>query len=553
MKEKQQLKALTSLRMFAAAMVVLQHSLGRFGIPNSAAGPFVMTQRVSFFIVLSGFILAHVYPTLPRGKLKQFWLARVARIWPLHFVCFVIVALGLTTQANSPGPLVALSNVTLTHAWVPITSWFLSYNYVSWSVSTELFFYLSFPFLIRSFSQTWFYKLVLAFALAAAMITFARVGGFATGPLENIGVSGLVYVHPLARVFEFVLGMCAALVFARLSLRPRPSRGVGTALEVVVITALVVAMSQSANLANSLQQNPWVGAAGAQWVRSSGSCLLFAATIVIVGLNSGMISSLLSARPLVHLGKISYATCLAHPLLLSVCSLYAQGQWENYGWPAYVGFWLALLLLSDLLWRWVEQPARDWILRRPSSLPSLRWRSASLAHKWNSVQLVLLCLVVLVAWNPPSATNKLSDELQWMDNSTRQDLVARTPEHLRDVSFGRRFKLLACALNRTPEGVTLELGWESEEETAADRILAVHLLDAKGTMLGQADRRQTLLRGVVPKARQWKETIHLSTPMLTGVTRIGLALYLPKHPSLVIDRGTRDWNNTRLLVEVPQQ
>jgi hypothetical protein len=99
----------------------------------------------------------------------------------------------------------------------------------------------------------------------------------------------------------------------------------------------------------------------------------------------------------------------------------------------------------------------------------------------------------------------------------------------------------------------LELGWESEEETAADRILAVHLLDAKGTMLGQADRRQTLLRGVVPKARQWKETIHLSTPMLTGVTRIGLALYLPKHPSLVIDRGTRDWNNTRLLVEVPQQ
>ncbi|MCA1667450.1 MAG: hypothetical protein LC793_08660, partial [Thermomicrobia bacterium] len=50
------LHALTSLRFFAAAMIVLLHSQGYFGA-IALLQRFTLTQGVCFFFVLSGFIL----------------------------------------------------------------------------------------------------------------------------------------------------------------------------------------------------------------------------------------------------------------------------------------------------------------------------------------------------------------------------------------------------------------------------------------------------------------------------------------------------------------
>lgn len=54
------LNALTSLRFFAAAMIVLGHCHGEFEKTNRIAEIFALNQAVSFFFVLSGFILAYV-------------------------------------------------------------------------------------------------------------------------------------------------------------------------------------------------------------------------------------------------------------------------------------------------------------------------------------------------------------------------------------------------------------------------------------------------------------------------------------------------------------
>jgi hypothetical protein len=57
------LEALTTLRFVAAAMIVVFHTLGSLG----GAGQwkqFHFAQAVSFFYILSGFILCYVYPNL---------------------------------------------------------------------------------------------------------------------------------------------------------------------------------------------------------------------------------------------------------------------------------------------------------------------------------------------------------------------------------------------------------------------------------------------------------------------------------------------------------
>ena len=73
------LNALTSLRFFAAFVVMLHHFIsGSLGFAGAAHG-------VAFFFVLSGFILTSNYPHLSTWQdRRSFLLARFARIWPAH-------------------------------------------------------------------------------------------------------------------------------------------------------------------------------------------------------------------------------------------------------------------------------------------------------------------------------------------------------------------------------------------------------------------------------------------------------------------------------------
>src|SRR5438874_9672096 len=83
MPDRVTLPALTSLRFFLAALVVLRHSNGLFGIPPSFAY-LAFGQSVSGFFVLSGFLLTYRYPALDGPGTRRFLVSRVVRIWPLH-------------------------------------------------------------------------------------------------------------------------------------------------------------------------------------------------------------------------------------------------------------------------------------------------------------------------------------------------------------------------------------------------------------------------------------------------------------------------------------
>ena len=84
--------SLTSLRFFAAFAIVLFHAWAFHWLPPDFFGQVVPWQAVSFFFILSGFILQYNY----RDKVELLGPARiialrVARIWPLH----VTVIIGL--------------------------------------------------------------------------------------------------------------------------------------------------------------------------------------------------------------------------------------------------------------------------------------------------------------------------------------------------------------------------------------------------------------------------------------------------------------------------
>src|SRR4051794_6268075 len=153
----QNLKALTSLRFFAALYVLMFHYTS---IPGSIfEGQVVQLgyTGVSFFFVLSGFILAHNYHQVDfakPGALYRYGLARVTRIYPVYLLSllagapFLFVSLGKTT----PGVTTTMAASSLLVAPFGLQAWFpgtaCSLNCPSWSISVEAFFYLMLPFLL---------------------------------------------------------------------------------------------------------------------------------------------------------------------------------------------------------------------------------------------------------------------------------------------------------------------------------------------------------------------------------------------------------------------
>jgi len=90
--EIKKLNALTTLRFFAAVLIVINHSQSSFGIPYFIYKHFFFAQAVSFFFLLSGFILTYVYSSLGgKDSISRYFFARIGRIWPIHLTTLVLM------------------------------------------------------------------------------------------------------------------------------------------------------------------------------------------------------------------------------------------------------------------------------------------------------------------------------------------------------------------------------------------------------------------------------------------------------------------------------
>jgi peptidoglycan/LPS O-acetylase OafA/YrhL len=168
---RSRLPALTGLRAFAAANIVLFH----FSDP-SKFGPLAPIIRngytsVSFFLLLSGFILAYNYSDRAQAgqlSLAKFWLARFSRLYPIYLVALVLSLGMLDAEYHVRTHSEFLTGVVLTplllQGWSPNLATF--WNTPAWTMSTEAFFYVIFPFLVMvRRPQRWVPTLLLLLAI----------------------------------------------------------------------------------------------------------------------------------------------------------------------------------------------------------------------------------------------------------------------------------------------------------------------------------------------------------------------------------------------------
>lgn len=354
------IESLTALRAFAAGALVYYHQQGVF-IPVTYNGAFAL--GVSFFFVLSGFILFLNYGEAPR--VGRFLLARFARLYPVHLVTFVLFGLAFAPDIffNEDYRWPLFANVLLVHSWIPTYGYVYSMNPVSWSISVEFFFYLAFPLLCRVRNLAPVLVVSLVAAIAALLIAqrydpnVADMSGtpWIYSPME------LALHSPVMRIAEFTAGIW----FAKLFRSGRFAAFItffATPIELACVAGVLLygAFSMKLAFAFIAMDQPLIGS----WLQNSSGMFVFGALILVIAHQGGAVSRFLQSRFLVLMGETSFSLYMLHVIVIMYMSqnhLLADHPW----WLRVITATSVAYVGSYLLWRLVEVPARKLILWRP--------------------------------------------------------------------------------------------------------------------------------------------------------------------------------------------
>jgi peptidoglycan/LPS O-acetylase OafA/YrhL len=276
----------------------------------------------------------------------------------------------------------------------PLLDW---HYHISWSISTELFFYVAYAVVlyriaaIRSIGLC--LGLLAAFCIAAYLLFYGlfltrdswEAVGIALFPqfasyTSNFGESfyrWLLYFSPYSRVLEFIGGVLTAQAF--LLVRSKPVLRAKFPDGVMVSVAVVVLLGLWAAFFYNGMRNPWLTAGNTSFtaflVSLHMNFLLAPACYVLIfalALGGSAAGRALGARIPRLLGDVSYSTYLSHMLAERV--LVHLRLEISAVLPHLIAIFAVIYALSWLLYRIVEVPAKRLlrqILSRPVLAPAV--------------------------------------------------------------------------------------------------------------------------------------------------------------------------------------
>ena len=324
------LKGLDGLRGIAACVVAFgfhtQFMFAQGVFAPGAGGPIAQWLRdfgwaaVDLFFVLSGFVFAHVYLTnarYARISLREFVVARIARLYPLHIATLLLCAVIPAALPNN-GPGAFIAHLFMVQALFSPAGH--TFNGPAWSISIEALCYLIFA--AGLWGQWRALHLYTALALIAGLI-----GTLSFAPEMRVTVETAISRGLLG----FFAGQALWLNRAWFAKVPTPI------LAIVALAAIVVDPGGlSAVIPLTLVAWP--------------ALLLLALRVPA-----------LSARPLLWLGDRSYAIYLLHMPLIDLVHYCSRGGLDGSAASmisAHLGLVAITLLLADITWRWFELPMR---------------------------------------------------------------------------------------------------------------------------------------------------------------------------------------------------
>jgi len=346
------IKPLTSLRFIFALMVFLSH-LEFLLLSKNESSRWLFKHiffegyiGVSFFFILSGFILAYKYQeALLTGEKNKmdFWRARFARIYPLHVLTLLLsipLVFNEFVQDKIKFIVKFFIQLTLTQSYFPQRTIHYSFNAPSWSISDEAFFYLLFPFLLFYLLKPVkkFYRwLVLLMSLVVALVFV----------LPEDWHHFILYIFPPVRLVDFMIGI--GLYNLYVLVKKRKTKINFALLEWVAILVFVLFFYFH-------EQIP-LGARYASYYWLPMSLIIF-----VFAFQQGNISRFLSNKYLFIAGEISYGFYMFHQLILRYFFKWFPG-FAQYEILFVTTVFVVVLIISYYSYKYFETPLNRYIRR----------------------------------------------------------------------------------------------------------------------------------------------------------------------------------------------
>lgn len=238
--------ALTSPRFLFGLYVLVKHAgwngMKELGMLPKPIDTFMSNAEVSisYFFTMSGFVLAYVYLNKfeQKGSIGRYSRARFARVYPVFFLSLVL----LIPFRNFVSFSHDLPQVFLLQSWIPLSisdgSVVANWNMQSWTLSVELFCYVSFPWTLRRFERVSTPVIVACTIATCVLMVALRLPGI--DKAEHVLFQWQIYLpYPLLRWPEFVYGILLAILYRR-GVAPKSPMLLHVLIVVIAVTLFTV-------------------------------------------------------------------------------------------------------------------------------------------------------------------------------------------------------------------------------------------------------------------------------------------------------------------------
>jgi peptidoglycan/LPS O-acetylase OafA/YrhL len=351
--ESARVVALDGLRAIAVILVIAYHAgqlrFGWIGVP--------------VFFALSGHFITRILVGKRAGSRRtrawNFFRNRALRLAPLYYAaCLALSALAI----KGYGPKELRGDLPFLWTWTyNLRGLFPGYSDNplydhTWSLGVEVQLYIVWAALAFSLPRRWFVRVVVGLVFAGPVIRLAVWWGLIAAGFSHTSRLDLTYMLPTTYLDVFAIGGCTALPEVRQFLGGA-WRWLAAAVGVTIVCGVIdifTAPRFPADLGYTSEMPQNLG-----WIWGYSVVALLAGTIILLLLEGGRAAELLSARPLVRIGIVSYGVYLLHRPILRVVQEHLT-HWAHPWTPvAVLGTVVAIgltIAAAEMSFRFLESP-----------------------------------------------------------------------------------------------------------------------------------------------------------------------------------------------------
>lgn len=341
------IEQLTFTRFIAAIAVVMMH-FGKHVFPFSHESIGFLVKSggvgVSYFFILSGFVMVIAYGKNPNIDFLSYQKNRFARIYPVYLLGLILVLFYILFIVQQEiGFKEIMLHASALQAWVPETA--LNLNFPGWSVSVEFFFYLLFPFIYNYFYTKQKFKTILFVSIILWFISLLFINWALKGNIFYISEKNtLNFLHsfPLFHLNQFLIGNIAGFYFLEKWNTKSKNYDLHILLVFIVLIALIK-MKLPVDYSNGFL------------------AIVFLPLILLQALNTGSLTRLFKSNAAVFLGEISYSIYILHYPIHLFVKYFLKMFGINGELKLLLIYIPVLIVFSALSYTYIETPLREKI------------------------------------------------------------------------------------------------------------------------------------------------------------------------------------------------